>query len=74
MCILVVDTSNQLFIRGSLAETKFSKHKLVTGKISFFVKVHFVLIILFVLTLASDMAVLYENDAFSILVLSTEKR
>ena len=32
------------------------------------------LTILFVLTLASGMAVLYENDAFSILVLSTKKR
>ena len=33
----------------------------------------FVLTFLFVLTLASDMAVLYESDAFSILVLSTKK-
>ena len=33
----------------------------------------FLLTILFVLTLASDMAVLYGNDAFSILVLSTKK-
>ena len=33
---------------------------------------HFVL--LFVLTMASDMAVLYGNDAFSILALSTIKR
>ena len=32
------------------------------------------LTILFVLTLASDMTVLYGNDAFSILVLSTKKR
>ena len=29
--------------------------------------------ILFVLTLASDVVVLYENDGFSILVLSTQK-
>ena len=35
---------------------------------------HFVIIIPFVLTLASDMAVLYRNDAFSILVRSTKKR
>ena len=35
--------------------------------------VHFVLTILFVLALASDMAVLYENDAFSTLVLSVNK-
>ena len=33
----------------------------------------FVLTILFVLTLASDMAVLYENNVISILVLSTKK-
>ena len=36
--------------------------------------VHFELTILIVLTLASDMAVLYGNDAFSILVLSTKNR
>ena len=34
---------------------------------------HFVLTILFVLTLASDMAVVYGNDTFSILVLLTKK-
>ena len=33
--------------------------------------VHFVLTILFILKLASDMAVLYGNDEFSILVLSS---
>ena len=33
----------------------------------------FVLTILFILTLASDMAVLYGDDGFSILVLSTKK-
>ena len=33
----------------------------------------FLLTILFVLTLASDVAVLYGNDAFSILMLSTKK-
>ena len=36
--------------------------------------VHFVLPILFVLTLTSDRAVLYGNVAFSLLVLSTKKR
>ena len=35
---------------------------------------HFVLPILFVLTLASDKGVLYENVVFSILVISTKKR
>ena len=36
--------------------------------------INFVLPILFVLTLVSDRAVLYENDAFSFVVLSTKKR
>ena len=35
---------------------------------------HFVVTILFVLALGSDMAVLYANDAFSILMRSTKKR
>ena len=72
MDIWVVSTSNQLFIRGSETETKFS-NKVITDKTPFFVMVHFVLTTLFVLTLASDMAVLYWS-AFSILVLSTRKR
>ena len=37
-------------------------------------KLNIVLNILFALTLASDMAVLYGNAAFSILVFSTKKR
>ena len=49
------------------------KNIVVTGKTPFFMIGPFVLTFLFVLTLASDMAVLYESDAFSILVLSTEK-
>ena len=36
--------------------------------------VHFVLTILFVITLTSDMAVLYGNNALMILVLPTKKR
>ena len=36
-------------------------------------ELHFALTILFVLTLALDMAVLYGNDEFSILMLSTKK-
>ena len=46
----------------------------VTGKTPFFVIGPFVLAILFVLTLASDGVVLYGNDAFSISVLSANKR
>ena len=48
----------------------FQKNKVVTGKTPFLWQVHFVVIILFVLTLAFDMAVFYGNDAFTILVLS----
>ena len=33
MDILVIGTSTQFFLRGSYAETKFSKNKLVTGKL-----------------------------------------
>ena len=36
-------------------------------------ELHFALTILFVLTLALDMAVLYGNDEFSISMLSTKK-
>ena len=48
----------------------FRKNEIVTGKR----RSLFVLPILFVLTLASDRAVLYEIVAFSILLLSTKKR
>ena len=46
----------------------FQKNKVVTCKTAIFV-----VTILFVLTSASDMAVLYGNDAFTILVRSTKK-
>ena len=48
----------------------FQKNKVVTSKTPFSVilcESHIVVTILFVLTLASDMAVLNENDAFFIL-------
>ena len=54
----------------------FQQNKVITGKTPFSVilcESHCVVTILFVLTLASDMAVLYGNDAFSILVRSTKK-
>ena len=73
MGIWVLSTTNQLFARGSYTETKFpKKKKIVTGKTPFFV-VHFVVTLLFVLTLASDVAVLHGNDALSVLVLSSKK-
>ena len=63
--------SNQFIMRGSYKlKQNFEKKKVVTGETPFFLIVHFALIILFVLTLAFDMAVLYENDAFPILELS----
>ena len=53
----------------------FFKKSVVTGKTPFFViGPHFVPTVLFVLTLTSDIVVLYGNTAFSILVLSTIKR
>ena len=58
MDIWVIGTSNQLFMRGSETETKTP-----------FFMIGPLLTILFVLTLAPDKAVLYRNDAFSILVL-----
>ena len=53
---------------------KKKKHKLATGRTPFFVLIYFVVTMLFVLTLALDIAVLYENDAVLILVLSTKRR
>ena len=55
-------------------KTIFEKIKQLLAKPRSLWLVHFVLTILFVLKLASDMAVSYGNDAFSILVLSTKKR
>ena len=70
MDIQMVGTSNQLYIRGSSTETKFSKKE----STELLAKLHFVLPILFVLTLASDRAVLYGNVMLSVLVLSTKKQ
>ena len=53
----------------------FQKNKIVTGKTLFFVIGPFCThTILFVLTLASDLTILYGNYVLSILVLSTKKR
>ena len=65
MSIWVVVTSNQL---------KRLKQKFLLAKLPSLGQVNFVLTILFVLTLASDTAILYGNDAFSIFGLSTKKR
>ena len=68
----VVGTSNQLFSKRFLNWNKiFKKIKQFQNS---FLLVHLVLFILFVFTLDFDMAVLYGNDAFSILVLWTKKR
>ena len=69
---------NKIFKKKLLVEKKklvekFSEKK-ITGKTTrFFVIFHFLLPILFVLTLASDRAVLYGIVALSISVLSTKK-
>ena len=53
----------------------FQKNKAVTAKTPLFMIVLlFVVAILFVLTWASDRAVLNRNDVFSILMVSTKKR
>ena len=54
-------------------EQIFQKRKVVTGKTPLFVIGPFLVAILFVLTLASDRAVLNGKDMFSILVSSTKK-
>ena len=62
--------------------TKFPKKKIIImiiikqllAKLRSLRQVHFVVTILFVLTLPSDMPVLHGNDAFSNLVLSNEKQ
>ena len=72
MDIRVGCSSNQLFKGVSSTEANFLKHKVVTGKASFFViyfVVYFVLPIQLVLTLATDRAVLHGYVGFSILVL-----
>ena len=74
MDIWVVDTSNRLFIRGSKTETKFSKKKIINDKTRFFVIGPFCTHHSICLKIGSDMEVLYGNDAFSMLVVSTEKR
>ena len=61
-----------LYKRFLKLKQNFPKNKEVTNSV-LCDEVHFVLTILFVLTLASGMAVLYGNDALSILVLSTKK-
>ena len=70
--IWVVGTSNQLFIEVLKLKQNFRKKKeQLLANLRY---LHFVLPILFVLTLASDSAVLYGNIALSILVLLTIKQ
>ena len=71
----MVGTSNQLFIRGS----NLRKNQVVAGKTPLFVlgpfcAPYFKLFILFLLTLASNRAVLYGNVAFSFSVHWTRTR
>ena len=73
MGIWVVGTSNQLFIRVLKLKQSLKNKNSFWQNYVLCDRSIFVLIILFVLTLASRMAVLYGNDAFSILMLSTKK-
>ena len=71
-----IGASNQLFIGKFLKWNKIFSEKLkyLKGKLWSLQQLHFVLPILFVLTLTSDRAVLYGNVVLSILVLSTKKQ
>ena len=75
MEIWVAGTSNQLFLRGSKTGKIFLKKiNQLLAKLHSLRQVHFVVPILFVLTLVSDRVVLERNDVFSISVVSTKKR
>ena len=54
MNIWVLSILNQLFVRGSYTEIKFSKNKVVSGKTPHFVIGPFCIPILFVLTLTFE--------------------
>ena len=77
MDICVIDTLNRLFITGSdsfFLWNQIPKNlKRLVEKLRFLCQDHFVLSILFLLTLTFDRAVFHENIAFSIAVLSTKK-
>ena len=65
MGIWIVNTSNQLFIRGSNAETKFEKKKKNSyWQNSALPSVYFALLIPFFLTMDSDSAVFMEMLRF----------
>ena len=68
MNISVVRTLNQLFIRGSFTEIKFSRKKAASkvAKLDSLWYVHFELPILFILTLTSDKVAFIEMWRFSL--------
>ena len=74
MDIWVVGSSSQFFIRLPNLSIFFKKIKQLLEKLHSLWLIYFVLPILFVVTFASDKENLYEDIAFSILVLSTMKR
>ena len=60
--------------RTGIEALNFPENEIVTGETPFFViSLYFVLCILFILTLASDRAVLYGNVAFPNLIVSIKK-
>ena len=73
MYILAIGVLNQLFIRDSYTQIKFSKQETVSDKSPFFLIGPFLLPTQFVLTLAFDMAVLYGNAALSFVAVWTKK-
>ena len=74
MDIWVIGTSNKHFLRSSKTGTNFPKKLSSYWQNSTLCdKVHFVVAILFVLTLVSDRVVLNRNDVILILAVSTKK-
>ena len=74
MGIWIVGTSNHLLQEVLKLKQKLRKNKVVIGKTPFFLIGLFCTHHPICLKLAPDMAVLYRNYAFSILVLSVKKQ
>ena len=73
MNIWILSILNQLFVRGSYTEIKFSKNKVVSGKTPHFVIGPFCIPHSICLNIDFWKQVLYGNVTFSIVVLSTKK-
>ena len=71
MDIWVIGTLNQIFIRNSCSQRKFSEDTVVSGKAPFFVIGPSCTTLQFVLKLTFDRTILYGNVTLSIVILST---